>query len=95
MPAPRGACGASRPVTAEVGRGTVKEIAATVSPASDEGGAAAYRVRVELAGNGAPFALRPDMSLSASIVLERRSLLDWLLAPLRERWRERIEGGEA
>jgi hypothetical protein len=35
------------------------------------------------------------MSLSASIVIERRSLLDWLLAPLRERWRERVEGKSA
>ena len=77
-----------------VGRGLVTDIAATVSPAAGEG-APAYRVRVALAGNGAPFALRPDMSLSASIVIERRSLLDWLLAPLRERWRERIGGGSA
>lgn len=79
-----------------VGRGIVKEIAATVSPATGEDGAApAYRVRVALARNGAPFALRPDMSLTASIVIERRSLIDWLLAPLRERWRERIGGGRA
>jgi membrane fusion protein len=77
-----------------VGRGVVKDIAATVSAAPAEAGAApAYRVRVALARNGAPFALRPDMSLSAGIVIERRSLLDWLLAPLRERWRERVDGG--
>ena len=79
-----------------VGRGIVKEIAATVSPASGEPGAQpAYRVLVTLARGGAPFALRPDMSLSASIVIERRTLLDWLLAPLRERWRERIDGDGA
>jgi membrane fusion protein len=78
-----------------VGRGIVKEIAATVSPPAGDGAATpAYRVRVSLQRNGAPFALRPDMSLSASIVIERRTLLDWLLAPLRERWRERT-GGEA
>lgn len=78
------------------GRGTVQEIAATVSPpAGDPGAPPAYRVRVALAGNGAPFELRPDMTLSASIVLERRSLLDWLLAPLRERWRVRSQGGGA
>jgi membrane fusion protein len=77
-----------------VGHGIVKEIAATVSPPAGDG-APAYRVLVTLARNGAPFALRPDMSLSASIVIERRSLLDWLLAPLRERWRERVEGGTA
>jgi membrane fusion protein len=77
-----------------VGRGIVREIASTASPVP--GGAEAapsYRVRVALAGNGAPFALRPDMSLSGSIVIERRSLIDWLLAPLRERWRERTAGG--
>lgn len=79
-----------------VGRGTVKDIAATVSPtAGDPAAPPAYRVRVSLAANGAPFALRPDMSLSASIVIERRSLIDWLLAPLRERWREKIEGNGA
>lgn len=79
-----------------VGRGLVKNIAATVSPTPRDGAAPpAYRVRVALARNGAPFALRPDMSLSASIVIERRSLLDWLLAPLRERWRERIDGRAA
>jgi membrane fusion protein len=77
-----------------VGRGTVTEIASTASPATGDGaGAPAYRVRVALASGGAPFALRPDMSLSASVVIERRSLLDWLLAPLRQRWRERIGGG--
>jgi membrane fusion protein len=79
-----------------VGRGTVTDIAATVAPSTGDGSTApTYRVRVTLARNGAPFALRPDMSLSASIVLERRSLLDWLLAPLRERWRARVEGGSA
>ncbi len=79
-----------------VGRGTVTDIAATVSPAAGDATVApADRVRVTLARNGAPFALRPDMSLSASIVIERRSLLDWLLAPLRERWRERVEGKSA
>ena len=79
-----------------VGRGIVKEIAATVSPTAGDGSAPpAYRVRVALARNGAPFALRPDMSLSASIVIERRTLLDWLLAPLRERWRERVEADSA
>lgn len=78
------------------GRGTVQEIAATVSPpAGDSAAPPAYRVRVALAGNGAPFELRPDMTLSASIVVERRSLLDWLLAPLRERWRVRTQGGGA
>lgn len=76
-----------------VGRGIVSEIASTTSPTSGGDGAPpTYRVRVAMAGNGAPFALRPDMSLSASIVIERRSLIDWLLAPLRERWRQRAGG---
>jgi membrane fusion protein len=74
-----------------VGRGVVTEIAATTSPAAGDA-APGYVVRVSLARNGAPFALRPDMALSASIVIERRSLLDWLLAPLRQRWRERAGG---
>jgi membrane fusion protein len=69
-----------------VGRGMVTEIAATASPERPDA-PSAYRVKVRLVG-GEPFALRPDMTLSASITLERRSLLDWLLAPLRERWRE-------
>lgn len=104
---PSGAVGALRPGQAVVlrydafpyqrygvGRGTVSEIASTASPApGGEGAAPTYRVRVALARNGAPFALRPDMSLSAGIVIERRSLLDWLLAPLRERWRQRPGGG--
>ncbi|HYD38547.1 MAG TPA: HlyD family efflux transporter periplasmic adaptor subunit [Allosphingosinicella sp.] len=77
-----------------VGRGVVKDIAATVSPGVGDG-PPTYRVRVALERNGAPFALRPEMSLSASIVIERRTLVDWLLAPLRERWRERIGGGGA
>lgn len=79
-----------------VGRGTISEIASTASPApGGEGAAPTYRVRVALAGNGAPFTLRPDMALSAGIVIERRSLLDWLLAPLRERWRQRPGGAGA
>jgi membrane fusion protein len=69
-----------------VGRGVITEIAATASPERPDA-PPAYRVKVRLQG-GEPFALRPDMTLSASITLERRSLLDWLFAPLRERWRE-------
>jgi len=69
-----------------VGHGIVTEIAASAY-ADRPGAPPAYRVKVRLLG-GEPFALRPDMTLSASITLERRSLLGWLLAPLRERWRE-------
>jgi membrane fusion protein len=69
-----------------VGRGTIIEVTATASRERPDA-TPAYRVKVRLHG-GEPFALRPDMTLSASITIERRSLLDWLLAPLRERWRE-------
>lgn len=68
-----------------VGRGIVTAIAGAT--ASEARGTPTYRVAVRLR-DGARLALRPDMTLSAGIVLERRSLLDWLLAPLRERWRQ-------
>ena len=47
-----------------------------------------YRViasleRQEIDVNGKPVALQPDMLLKADIILERRSLIDWLLSPLR------------
>ena len=69
-----------------VGRGVVTEVAATASSEQPEA-PPTYRVKVRLL-DGDRFALRPDMSLSGAIMLERRSLLDWLLAPLREQWRE-------
>lgn len=47
-----------------------------------------YRVRIALADQsltafGEKVALQPGMTLSANIVLERRSFIDWLLQPLR------------
>ncbi len=69
-----------------VGRGVVTEIAATAS-AERPDAPPTYRVKVRLLDDDR-FVLRPDMTLSASITLERRSLLDWLFAPLREGWRE-------
>jgi len=47
-----------------------------------------YRViasleRQEIDVNGRPVALQPDMLLKADIILERRTLIDWLLSPLR------------
>lgn len=76
-----------------VGRGTVVAVAATAA-AERPDEPVSYRVRVRLAGAGR-FVLRPDMTLSASITLERRSLLDWLFAPLRESWRESRHRGAA
>lgn len=66
-----------------VGHGVVTQIAATAS-VEQPGQPAAYRVKVRLL-DGRDFALRPDMTLTAAIKVERRSLLDWLLAPLRRR----------
>ncbi|MGZ8406832.1 MAG: HlyD family efflux transporter periplasmic adaptor subunit [Caulobacteraceae bacterium] len=53
-----------------------------------------YRVWVRLTPlrprRGAePIVLKPDMALSAKVVLERRSLLEWALKPLIGQWRER------
>jgi len=47
----------------------------------------AYRVKVALERQtvdafGREVALQPDMTLRADIILERRSLLEWLLEPL-------------
>jgi membrane fusion protein len=47
----------------------------------------AYRVKVALARQsidafGREVALQPDMTLSADIILEKRSLLEWLFEPL-------------
>ncbi len=41
-----------------------------------------FKVRVELDPEQRGFDLQPGMTLTASIVLERRSFLDWLLSPL-------------
>lgn len=69
-----------------VGHGVIEEAASTAM-AINGGRELAYRVRVRLLDAG-DFALRPDMGLTASIVTEKRSLLDWLFAPLRQKWRE-------
>ena len=71
-----------------VGRGTITEVASAALPETQTGGEPAYRVRVRLDEGSRRFSLLPDMTLSASITLERRSLAEWLFAPLRERWRE-------
>ena len=59
-----------------------------VSPANTSGGVEpVYRVRVRLDEQGVRalgrfYALKPGMQLSASLVLERRTLLEWILEPL-------------
>ena len=47
----------------------------------------AYRVTVTLEqeyvnASGKPVALQPDMLLKADMILEKRSLMSWLLSPL-------------
>jgi membrane fusion protein len=73
--------------------GQVMRVAQTIVTSSDVTGpvalhAPAYRVTVALdqphvEANGRTVMLQPDILLSADIILERRSLLDWLLSPLR------------
>ena len=76
-------------------RGEVAAVAGFVSlpgdmPVASGLGEAAYKVRLRVADNHVEdsqgrYALRPGMALAAEIVLERRSLADWFLAPLRAR----------
>lgn len=77
-------------------RGQVREVSLTTIPMGEMqlGGTAAasaaepvYRVRVRLDAQpvqsaGRPLALRPGMQLSATLVLERRTLIEWVLEPL-------------
>jgi membrane fusion protein len=73
-------------------RGTIESVATTMlSPAEMPGPIAtkepAYRVKVTLDRQsvdafGREVALQPDMTLHADIILERRSLIEWLLEPL-------------
>lgn len=65
-------------------RGTVREIAGSSAEVSGE---ALYRVKVALArqavtANGQQHPLKSGMALEASILLEKRTLLDWLLEPI-------------
>jgi membrane fusion protein len=72
--------------------GTVEAVAATMLAPRDVIGSVmlsepAYRVKVALARQsiyafGREVALQPDMTLSADIILEKRSLLEWLFEPL-------------
>jgi membrane fusion protein len=73
-----------------VGRGVVHAIASAGAPqaGSPERVYRAYVTIIDMPPGVRPRMLRPDMTLSAAIRLERRSLLDWFLAPLRQKWRE-------
>lgn len=72
--------------------GTVGAVAETMLAPKDVSGPVAlsepaYRVKVALARQsidafGREVLLQPDMTLSADIILEKRSLLEWLLEPL-------------
>jgi membrane fusion protein len=72
--------------------GTVAAVAATMLAPRDVTGPfmlqqPAYRVKVALARQsidafGREVALQPDMTLSADVILEKRSLLEWLFEPL-------------
>lgn len=72
-------------------RGQVREVSLTTIPLSElqTAGTAepVYRVRVRLEAQdvmsaGRPYALKPGMQLSATLVLERRTLIEWVLEPL-------------
>lgn len=75
-----------------LGTGVIDSIssAATRRPNAPVGEEPAYRVTARLlkGGPAGQDRLRPDMRLTASILVEKRSLFDWLFAPLREKWRE-------
>ncbi|HWH21835.1 MAG TPA: HlyD family efflux transporter periplasmic adaptor subunit [Allosphingosinicella sp.] len=67
--------------------GVVTSVSAVALPAEEAGGPARYRVdvalrRQSLGPGGAEVPLAPDMSLKGDIVLEERSLLEWLFQPL-------------
>jgi membrane fusion protein len=72
--------------------GIVEAVASTMLAPKDVTGPVAphepaYRVKVALARQsidafGREVALQPDMTLSADIILEKRSLLEWLFEPL-------------
>ena len=45
--------------------------------------------RPDVTANGKKIPLQPDMSLRADIILEKRTLVDWIFSPLRHL---RLEG---
>ena len=70
------------------GRGVIREVPLAASFVAGNS-QPFFRTRVRIT-RGIPHAiLKTDMGLAASIVLERRSILDWLVAPLLSALRER------
>jgi membrane fusion protein len=73
--------------------GRVVKVSHTLLTSADAGGPIAlrepaYRVTAaldaaEIDANGKKVSLQPDMLLKADIILEKRSLLDWIMSPLR------------
>jgi membrane fusion protein len=72
--------------------GQVVKVSQTILTSTDAAGPVAlkepaYRVtaaldRAEIDAHGKKIALQPDMLLRADIILEKRSLMSWLLSPL-------------
>jgi len=71
--------------------GRVREVSMTTIPLAELQPSASsepvYRVRVKLDAQdvtaaGRPYALKPGMQLSATMVLEQRTLVEWVLEPL-------------
>lgn len=76
-----------------VGKGTIREVSAAVLAPAEvgmpgyRGEEPVFRVRVELArtavaADGREYPLRPGSTLKADIIIERRTLIEWLLEPL-------------
>lgn len=73
------------------GRSKVIAIASVATRERMSGAEPVYRVRAQIQSlpRGLSAAgIRPDMTLSAQIILERRTLFDWVLSPLRESWQD-------
>lgn len=67
-------------------KGQVSEVSMTTIPLAELKPAASsepvYRVRVSLDNQSQPSALKPGVQLSATLVLERRTLMEWIFEPL-------------
>jgi membrane fusion protein len=68
-------------------QGVVTRVSTAAVPVRETEGPVRYRVEVALerqsvAANGAEMPLQPDMTVKADVVLEKRSLLEWILQPL-------------
>jgi membrane fusion protein len=68
-------------------QGVVREISPAAVSSDDSKGPNRYRVEVDIERQGVDAAgaeapLQPDMSVKADVILEKRSLLEWILQPL-------------